>query len=297
MYFDIPSQNLLFIIGLLGIFLFFSIKAFKQVLIKKTFSLETVQQMIISLTSIVLFSKYLHHTFGDFLSIIVIPIFIVSLIIYITKKSNKDLKTLVASILYIALLLPILGIPFPITPRKYIPAKSSNRYGKTTSIPIQFPYKFESKTAENYNEKALKLHLNEKYKEAIQLYKKAIKLEPKSPELYFNLSYSYSKINQLEIAVEELNKAISLDSTISQVYNNRGLLYFKMNRNDEAVKDFKMTIALDHSNATAFANLALIYNERKEYEKACNAIHRAEKLGLDISDDAIITKIKDRNCE
>lgn len=58
------------------------------------------------------------------------------------------------------------------------------------------------------------------YTDAVEDYKKAIRLEPKKSLYYNNLGFCYDLMKEYKNAIEEYNKAIAIDHNPAY-YNNR----------------------------------------------------------------------------
>lgn len=92
-------------------------------------------------------------------------------------------------------------------------------------------------TAEHYNNDGLELYDLGKYKEAIELYDKAIDLE---------------------------NKGIS---DIDVCYYNRGRAYFKLENFDKAIGDYSQAICIS-SKSKYYSDRAVAYEKNGEFDKA-----------------------------
>lgn len=195
-------------------------------------------------------------------------------------------KTLLFSrkmkIYIIASLLVLMGLIFIITTNS-LRSNSNQGFKDGFCIPISTPFTFKTDEAEQLSIKAFNLKESNEYDEAIQLYLYAIKVEPDNPQLFFDLSYCYSRMNKLEQAIKLLDTAITLDSSFAPFYNNRGLFYGNLGNNQQAICDFKKAIQLDSSNYIIYANFALSYLHEKDSLNACEAFRNSKRLGLTVS--------------
>jgi tetratricopeptide (TPR) repeat protein len=112
------------------------------------------------------------------------------------------------------------------------------------------------------------------FDKAIELYKKAISLNPKYSEAYNNLGLAYMNKGNLDLAIESYNKSLSLKSNDARVYNNLGVAYIRSNKLKEAITVLKKAIELSPDYDAAHYNLAnaflmanLIDEAISEYEK------------------------------
>ena len=116
--------------------------------------------------------------------------------------------------------------------------------------------------------------------QAIQLFEKAIELDPRYADAYAGIGESYSALyldserNEiwLDKAIENGLKALMYDSGLSEAYAALGLAYYNKRSFEEAVTASKKAIELDRNNYIAYWILARIYiatNKEKEAEELC----------------------------
>jgi lipoprotein NlpI len=78
----------------------------------------------------------------------------------------------------------------------------------------------------------------QKYDAAIELAKKAIKLDPKNPPAYFVLGSAQLRLRQNAEAITALTRMIELDPKFAAAYDRRGDAYLKSGKFKEAIADF-----------------------------------------------------------
>lgn len=88
-----------------------------------------------------------------------------------------------------------------------------------------------------------KFYLGE-YDSAVDYYTKAIDLNPNDPEYFYDRSWAYKQLNELENAIVDANKAIALDKRPYYCYH-KARLELDMHRNKEAIEDFTEQLSLD----------------------------------------------------
>ncbi|MEA3506258.1 MAG: tetratricopeptide repeat protein [Elusimicrobiota bacterium] len=69
----------------------------------------------------------------------------------------------------------------------------------------------KSEKLEDLLEKAKFYFLNNKYRDAIKEYKKALKIEEENTEVLYNLGVAYESANQAELARETYNLTLKID--------------------------------------------------------------------------------------
>ena len=78
-------------LGFFGFFVYYIIKTIKNLKKDIPRTIFLLQIMII-LMSFSLFTRYLYHIFGDYPSLIIVPFFIFTALIYLIKEKKKVLR-------------------------------------------------------------------------------------------------------------------------------------------------------------------------------------------------------------
>jgi len=150
------------------------------------------------------------------------------------------------------------------------------------------------------------------YKEALEDYKKAIELNPRFPDTYFNRGVLYAKLKAIDLALRDFTQvitlnpyyaqaysnrgsilaargnfkqalldytqAVMLDSKSAEYYLNRGNMYNKLGRFTEALADYKQVTILNPNDAVAYDDMAVTYYQLRDYNMAWAALHQLEEL-------------------
>ncbi len=300
---DWQVSNYFIVLGFLGLFIFFLAKTIKELTIKKLNIYFATLQILTVLMSICLFSRYMYHRFADYPGLVIIPIYIIGSVLYLIKGVGKDLKLTTATLLYLFLSIPLFGFGFGFhkLPRQYFPKEWYDRYNADEGIVTNLPYNFEYKETELLSKKGSEMRDSKDFLNAIPIYRKALKLEPRNPRILFDLSECFARVNNLEKAIALLDTAIIIDSTCAAFFNNRGLLYFKLKLYDKAILDYSNSVKLDSTMFVSYSNLALAYYANTDFANACKAIQDAEHHGLDMKENEKIWKelkwIKRNHCQ
>jgi tetratricopeptide (TPR) repeat protein len=117
------------------------------------------------------------------------------------------------------------------------------------------------------------------YQPAIDDFNKAISLKPDYVETYYNRGTFYGRIGQYQLAIVDLNKAISLKPDYIKAYNNRGIVYTKLNLYQMAIDDFNKAISLKPDYIDAYNNRAFIYLSQGNIVSGCRDAQKACVLG------------------
>jgi serine/threonine protein kinase/Flp pilus assembly protein TadD len=117
---------------------------------------------------------------------------------------------------------------------------------------------------------------------AIQLFQKAIELDPRYASAYAGLGESYASLYQyfdrqdvwLDKGIESSFKALVYDSTLSEAHAALGLAYFNKKMIDDALTYSKKAIELDPNNHIAYWILARIYHTTDREHEAVELLRK-----------------------
>lgn len=120
----------------------------------------------------------------------------------------------------------------------------------------------------------------ENYKQAIESYSSALRMQPGNLEVLFFRALSYSNNGNYEKAIKDYTKIIQSSSETlvdhAPVYHNRAGDYMALNKNDEAISDLNKSIQLNPGNAAlSYVVRGALMSEKKEYGKAIEDFTKA----------------------
>ena len=118
-------------------------------------------------------------------------------------------------------------------------------------------------SAKEFKEKGNKYVKEKKYKEALDCYSEAIKLEPNDPILYSNRSAMHSNLSEFKEALEDAEKAISIKSDYAKAYLRKGTALKGMNDMEGATAALKEGLTKDPNNQQLKDALTEIENSMK----------------------------------
>ncbi|MBM4137528.1 MAG: tetratricopeptide repeat protein, partial [Nitrospira sp.] len=121
-------------------------------------------------------------------------------------------------------------------------------------------------SATDWFEKGYILAISGKYKEAIDVFNRAIELNPKDARAYNNRGSAYQDSGNYWQAINDYNRAIELDPN-ARAYNNRGSAYQDSGNYWQAINDYNRAIELD-PNARAYNNRGAAYYSLGNYKQA-----------------------------
>jgi tetratricopeptide (TPR) repeat protein len=117
-----------------------------------------------------------------------------------------------------------------------------------------------------------------KHDEAIEMYKKAITLNPNYADAYYNLGVTLQEIGKRDDAIRMFEKAIVLNPNYADSYNNLGVIFQEVGKMDEAIAMFTKVIALNPSYADAYNNLGVALKEAGNISEAIPMFAKAIDL-------------------
>ncbi|MGC2062396.1 MAG: tetratricopeptide repeat protein [Thermodesulfovibrionales bacterium] len=113
---------------------------------------------------------------------------------------------------------------------------------------------------------------NSQYAEAIETYRKVIKLDPKSGinmgYVHFKIATALDRTNHAAKAVDEFKKAIKYLPEYPVLYNNMGVAYGKLGRLDDEIAALKKALRLRPPYSSARYNLGIAYMKKKNTKAA-----------------------------
>lgn len=104
------------------------------------------------------------------------------------------------------------------------------------------------------------------FKQGIAVLNKAIKLDPRNPTLFVNLSNIYQAIGDLEQALTATKQALKLHSQYSEAFNQLGNIYYKQKQYVEAINNYKKAISINPNFMEARSNLGNTFALVDDYE-------------------------------
>jgi tetratricopeptide (TPR) repeat protein len=135
--------------------------------------------------------------------------------------------------------------------------------------------KRRSTEARGLNNAGVMAYHNGQYEKALELFKKALDLDPEMTEAYNNLGLTYTEMNQEEQATEAFKKAISLSPELAAAYNNLGYVFYRLGSYHEAIEMYNEAIGRSKDNSSAYTNLGNAFYKLEKIEEAMDAWKKA----------------------
>lgn len=119
---------------------------------------------------------------------------------------------------------------------------------------------------------------NKKYKNAVQCYAEAIRLNPMSVDAYNNMGIAYKKQGKFDKALKCYEKVISMAPDYGAVYSNVAVIYEQKGQYDKAMKSYDTAIKMMPGNSRLYTNLSNLYMTTGMYNLAIEACKKAIEL-------------------
>ncbi len=121
------------------------------------------------------------------------------------------------------------------------------------------------------------LALNQ-FKSAIGNFKKAIKINPNLPVIFYNLGLSFHYDKNFESALYSYEKAIKLKPDYAEAYCNMGMSFNEKGDLKEAIKSYRKTLEINPDHIGAHYNLGAIHSKTGELNLAIKNYKKANSL-------------------
>lgn len=139
------------------------------------------------------------------------------------------------------------------------------------------PFEFRQE-AYRLQERGLELAEQGKFREAIELYQRAIAFYPDFIHCYFSLAVAHGKLGNFKKEEELYLKAIDIEPTYHKAHYNLAVLLARQGRLDEAIHYFRSSLAIKPDQADCYISLAGIYQRKGDLAAALAAATRAVEL-------------------
>ncbi len=120
----------------------------------------------------------------------------------------------------------------------------------------------------------------EKYKLAVAYYDSAIQLDNSEDEYYIYRGQANEKAGENDQAINDFKKAIRLSSTNPSAYFGLGNTYYGINQLDSAKLCYDLAIVYDNTYYNAYLNRGICYLRELDLKNACKDLSFAMNGGL-----------------
>jgi len=137
--------------------------------------------------------------------------------------------------------------------------------------------------AEQAMDRGIALAENGQNKEALAEFTKAIEIDSKYAEAYFNRATVYKKEENKDAAIADYTRIIEINPDLYQAYNSRGFLYAERRNWEKAFADYDKALEINNFFSLAYYNRAMAYYAKRDYAKALEDARKADALGAKVS--------------
>jgi len=136
------------------------------------------------------------------------------------------------------------------------------------------------KLTEAYYQRGLAYLFSQKFEYALQDFSQTIELDSTKADAYNNRGYLLYVAGQNDAAITDFNKAIELEPEFTEAYVNRGANYIDLLSYDNALKDLEKAIEMNPKSPSAYLELGRLYYKKNDYKKSIENYSKCIKLGL-----------------
>ncbi len=142
----------------------------------------------------------------------------------------------------------------------------------------------EERSPEDNFRKANDLFVQSEYREAVGLYRTAIKQRPDFKEAWYNLGAAYGQLRQYDKEKDAYRKALELDPTYARAHYNLALALEDEGQYEDSVAAYRKTLEHEPEALDAMVNLGILLARMERLEEAVETYHKALALSADIPD-------------
>ncbi|MEQ1598276.1 MAG: tetratricopeptide repeat protein [Methylotenera sp.] len=125
---------------------------------------------------------------------------------------------------------------------------------------------------------SLALDGQQKYAEAVVSYKTALKLQPNTPDLLFNLGIALTNINQLDEAETAYRQAIQLNPNFFEAHGNLGTVLQRQGKLKQAIACYQKGLKINPQDARGHFNLGTAQRDEGSLAEAIESYQKAITL-------------------
>jgi tetratricopeptide (TPR) repeat protein len=162
--------------------------------------------------------------------------------------------------------------------RSYESACSSNPYAFRPHYNLGVTYQLLAEAAKVVEK------LEDYLRNAVQIYLRAVTLEPEDFDTNLNLSACYFQLGKYEMAEHYCLAAVRINPKSPQAYSNLGIIYDSQSKLYEAIKAFKTSLELDTNQPHLLLNLGSTYMRQGRLKSAIQVFTIAAQEDPDSAD-------------
>ncbi|MDR6562854.1 MULTISPECIES: tetratricopeptide repeat protein [unclassified Arcicella] len=118
----------------------------------------------------------------------------------------------------------------------------------------------------------------DQHDKALEFYEKSLLLNPDNKYSLDNKAFTFNLLNRFEEAILLFDKSIEIDEKYAYSYSNRGLSKIKIGKIEEGLEDINYSFKLDEKNSYNYRSLGIYYLDKGEYFQALELFQKAKEL-------------------
>ena len=122
----------------------------------------------------------------------------------------------------------------------------------------------------------------EKFKEALEQYNKAIEIDKNNAVYYCNRAAAYSKISDFTNSIEDCKTALKIDPSYGKAWGRLGLALLSNNQFEEAFEAYNKAIQLEPTNDGYKQNLKIVEEKLKNLSFGAGAGGHSHGHGMPV---------------
>jgi tetratricopeptide (TPR) repeat protein len=117
--------------------------------------------------------------------------------------------------------------------------------------------------------------------EAVEVFKEAMRLNPKDDDVHYNLGLALARLGKYEESIQQYQEALRIFPNYAEAHNNLGNVLMRLDRNDEAIQHFEQAVKIMPDYASAHNNLGTAMQKVGRTQDAFGHFREAVKLNPD----------------
>jgi superkiller protein 3 len=132
--------------------------------------------------------------------------------------------------------------------------------------------------ADSYFRQALEYQRAGRYKEAVELYQRVIRLSPNAEGAYYNMGLAYASLGQLQEALAAFRQTVNIDPKHYQAYWGAGNVYLAAKQYADAASAYEHSVGINPNFADGYVGLGNARFSQRQYREALGEYNRALQL-------------------
>ena len=132
--------------------------------------------------------------------------------------------------------------------------------------------------------RAMDLERQQKWASLLDLCLAWTKADPKDSWAWFNLGYAYGSLRRPKEAIDAYRRALRISPDSSETWCNLGIAYGSLQRHTEAVDAYRHALRIKPEEATIWCNLGIAYGALQKHPEAIDAYSHAVRINPQYAD-------------